>query len=89
MSLEVAHVKDKHDHVYLRVHLNDLERAIKGEAEDHLVMAIPPDRGKLLQQENSDFWNGLIDKFPSAFDDLESALFCYACDEGTARVFIA
>jgi hypothetical protein len=50
-------------------------------------MAIPPDRGKLLQQENPDFWNGLFDKFPSAFDDLESALFCYACDEGTACVF--
>jgi hypothetical protein len=33
----IAHVKDKHDHVYLRVHLNDLEPAIKGEAEDHLV----------------------------------------------------
>jgi hypothetical protein len=80
-------LNQRYDEVYARIHLKDLEAAIRDEADDHLVIAIPPDRGKLLQQDNPDFWNGVADKFPSASHDFAAALASYACDFGTASVF--
>jgi hypothetical protein len=75
------------DENYARVHLKDLESAIRDEADDHWVITIPPDRGKLLIQETPGFWNGATDKYPSASHDFASTLMCYACDQNTASVF--
>jgi hypothetical protein len=83
----ISHISLKRDHNYLRIHLADLEPGLRDEGARHLICTIPADRGELLHMENPDFWNGVTTAFPSAHDDCESALYCYACDEGTASVF--
>jgi hypothetical protein len=82
----LEHIKIHRDHVYLLIHLQDLQAGIRKEGEDHLSISIPPARGKLLQQSPG-FWSDVHKAFPSASMDCTSAMMCYACDEGTASVF--
>jgi hypothetical protein len=84
----IAHLAMEGDHHnFLLIHLKDLLAGIYDEGENHLVITIPAERGKLLHEEDSGFWGDVFTKFPSANADCDSAVYCYACDQGTASVF--
>jgi hypothetical protein len=71
---------------YIAQQLKDLLEIIEDEAEHSSVFHVPAQKAQLLRAEPWP-WQPVIDKFPSTFPEIMSALYCHMIYEDTACVF--
>jgi hypothetical protein len=71
---------------YFHLH-SDLHNRIEDDFSHHIMLVIPQEDARYVEQQGKLFGEKVIAAFPTAIEDIEEAGKCYALDRSTACVF--